>query len=318
MKKEKDYILETEKIRQKQATKEKIKKMTKPYLLTRVLAGLLDLVFLAILSFSLAFLSYGTVFKSIGYFDLINTQLTLTKESGLFVEYKENSYVSVDRYSQEYSILVKEYDSHITYYYSNDQVALKENRLESFNKAKADSTYFIYQDGKYILNEDASHKDVLEFYSNEYTKAIELFNSNETYINASYKSYRIVLYTIFIIMLIATISLYIIIPIFTKEGETLGYLIFKLAVIDSRDGSTVKRWQVIMSGIAFIAINFIITYFIYFMWQVFMPITPLISLVFLIFINRGPHDFMSYTKVVLKRRSDAMDSLSQMVKGGTQ
>ena len=311
-------VVETEKIRQKQATKEKIKKMTKPYLLTRVLAGLLDLVFLAILSFSLAFLSYGTIFKSIGYFDYIDTQLSLTKESGLFVEYKENAYVSVDRYSQEYSVLVKEYDSHITYYYSNDQVAIKENRLESFNEAKAESTYFIYQDGKYILNEDASHTKVLEFYNNEYTKAIELFNSNETYINASIRSYRIVLYTIFIVMLIATISLYIIIPLFTKEGETLGYLIFKLAVIDSRDASTIKRWQVIMRGIAFIAINFIITYFIYFMWQVFMPITPLVSLVFLIFINRGPHDFMSYTKVVLKRRSDAMDSLSQMVKGGTQ
>ena len=93
MKKEKDYILETEKIRQRQATKEKIKKMTKPYLLTRVLAGLLDLVFLAILSFSLAFLSYSTIFKKIGYFDLIETQLSITKESGLYVEYKENSYV---------------------------------------------------------------------------------------------------------------------------------------------------------------------------------------------------------------------------------
>ena len=78
--KQKDYILETEKIRKRQETKEKIKKMTKPYLLTRVVAGLLDLVFLAILSLALAFLSYNTVFKKIGYFDLINKQLTLTKE----------------------------------------------------------------------------------------------------------------------------------------------------------------------------------------------------------------------------------------------
>ena len=316
--KQKDYILETEKIRKRQETKEKIKKMTKPYLLTRVVAGLLDLVFLAILSLALAFLSYNTVFKKIGYFDLINTQLTLTHESGLFVEYKENSYVDVDREYTDYYDLTREYDSHITYYYSNDERAIKAHSLESYNESKASSGYFIYKDNKYILDEDASHQDVLNFYSNEYSKAKSLFTSNEVYTQASIKSYRIVLYTILIIMLTANIVFYIIIPVFTKEGETLGYLIFKLAVIDSRDGSTVKKYQVLMRGIAFIAINFIITYFIYFMWQVFMPITPLVSLVFLIFLNRGPHDFMSLTKVVLKRRSDAMDSLSQMVEGGNK
>ena len=300
---------------EKQIRKEKIEKITRPYLLKRMVCGLLDLVMVFIVLFIFQYIAKLTLYKPLGYQESLETILRISDESGLFVKINERSYIEVSKYYQDTTELEQNYDEKITYYYTNDQRAINNNKLDSYKKAKEDSNYFDYNDNKYVKKADISDDQIVAFYEQKYAEALTFFRADENYRYASSNTFNIAMYSFFISMLVSSSIFYLLIPLLNKEGETIGQLIGKICLIDARDGSKVKPWQILVRFIVLFIINFFIPFFIYKHWGRVILISDVATVFIMSFTRKtkGPQDFASLSMVILKHRADAMDTLKVMV-----
>ena len=308
-----DYLYMVEQT-EKQKNKDIVNHITRPFLLKRFGVGLLDLLIIFIVAALFEFILYISLFKPLGYYDYKNNVMEIARDSGLFVEH-DDSYIEVDKYYNNHDDLIKNYDEKITYFYTNDQIAISKNKIDEYNNSKEQSGYFNKIDGKYVVKDGIEKNVLVNFYNNQYSKAMDLLYENENYSLGIIKTFHIIMYTSLISFTLSISIFYLLIPMLTKEGETIGYLIGKICLIDDRNGTKIKKWQIFMRFITTYVINFYIPFFIYVQFQKFNLITVLVTLFMISFTkrNRGPQDFASLSLVILKHRSDAIDALSGMV-----
>jgi len=269
-------------------------KITRPFLLRRFLAGFVDMVII-IATFALLYVGcYYTIFKSIGYEEAIQNVYQMNEDSHLY----NKVYVTSENVS--YFDLEENFDEAITYYYSNDSRAIADNKLAEYSKAKIDSG----------LDFTIDNDETKAFYKNQYEIATTYFKANPDYVYYVNKTY--VLLTSIVILLIETVLtiFYLVIPLCRKEGETIGQMLFKICLIDSRDLSQVKKWQIALRYMVLVVINYAITIVIYLIWDYATLLPALITLFMMSFTkkNKGPHDYLSQSHIILKHRADAMDA----------
>ena len=120
--------------------------------------------------------------------------------------------------------------------------------------------------------------------------------------------------TILISLTIATSIIYLIVPLFRKEGETPAQIINKLCIIDTRKMSTIKKWQIVVRYLILLLFNYFMPVILFVEVGYFVPLTIIISLLMICITknNLGPHDYATQSMVILKRRSDAFDVLNAM------
>ena len=313
-----DYIYMVEQT-EKQKKKDIVNHITRPFLLKRFAVGLLDLVIIFIVAALFEFILYKTIFKPLGYFDYKNNVMEITSDSGLFVD-NDGSYIEVNKFYQNQDDLITNYDEKITYFYTNNELAISRNKLDEYNSLKEQSNYFDKVDGKYFIKDGIEKSVVVSFYSKQYDNAMDLLYENNEYSEGIIKTFQIIMYTSLLAFSLSISIFYLLIPMLTKEGESIGYLIGKMCLIDDRDGTKIKKWQIFMRFMTIYVINFYIPFFIYVQFKSFNLISVLISLFMISFTkrNRGPQDFASLSLVILKHRSDALDGLKAMVGDNNQ
>ena len=107
-------------------------------------------------------------------------------------------------------------------------------------------------------------------------------------------------------LVFTTTIFYLLIPIFTKNGQTLGKMIFKLYVCDAY-GFRLKWWQLLVRYLAFLIFEI-------FSWFVIPVLGLFVSLTMMTFSKKGRalHDFIAVTRVVSAKHSTIYDSIEEM------
>lgn len=162
------------------------------------------------------------------------------------------------------------------------------NRIDEYLSIKSESELFKYQNGQYVpIGEE---EELNEFYKNNwkivYTELIkteEYSKYNNEYVEVM-DGYTSNTYAISLVVALSII--FLIIPLFNKNGKTLSKLIFKISVVNENYDKPTKL-QIFIRQFFFVLLTFL-----------FIPIV--ISLVMVLFEKRGKslHDYISMTRLI--------------------
>lgn len=175
--------------------------------------------------------------------------------------------------------------------YNNDNINIK-----TYNEAKEESNLFNVD---YTLKNDIKSEEAKTFFTNEYNEALRLFNNyDDNYLDLA----RIITQYSIIIMIsaltIASIILYLIIPLCMKNGETIGKKLFSIGLASAKDGFKVKKTQIIIRFLVFFLIEILLSIFTF-------GIPLIISFSMLAFNKNGYslHDYFAATICVDRKNT---------------
>lgn len=306
MKRYKDEISMMEKINE-QNRKEKLSKLPKPFLLKRVWAGLLDIIFIVILAIGFEFVFSKTILNISGFNSLIDETREMYLDSNLYIQSENNSYIEYQKGDNLDEIIIQ--------YYENDEYAKNMDCLDKYNESKINSSLFEYDNNGNIIEKLDIEKDKLdEFYYNEYQKAIDVFDSNGYYQNLLTRISSLFILTLLLAITLATSIIYLIIPLCRKNGETPAQIINNLCIVDNKSMVDIKKRQIVIRYLVILLFNYFFPILMYVKFSYFSTITILISVIMICVTknNIGPHDYLSQSVVILKRKNDALEMLNSL------
>lgn len=286
--------------------KGKKKTTPRPYLFSRFGAGIIDVLLIIIVAFALELLIQITLFKPLGYYKYLDTAHTILEESKLYQK-NGNSFEKIEYNADTYEMV-------ITNYYSTNEDAIEYEKMQQYTQSKIDSGLFkLNENNQYVLKNDNKDSDVQQFYINQYEKALDFLNDTPEYVTSSKKSFYILLFSLLISSLISSTIFYMIIPLCRKEGETIGQIIFKICLL-SKDNTTVKKSQIVLRAVVLIVINVCLPFILYIKlsYGAFIPLFATMFMICFTKTNSGPHDYLSSTYVINKKRTDGFEILKAM------
>lgn len=298
------------------ARKEKIKKdaenIGRPSLMRRIGSGALDVLFVAIVFVALMVLSAVVLFEPLGYFKAVEDINLQSKQSGLYVEKGGMLFSIHNAYDQTLSV-EQNYNPAIEFFYKNDTRCITAGKLDEYNQAKEQSGLFTKDGEGNFVAKDNDSDEIRTFYQQQYDKAVDFLAQDESYVQSANKTFRIMMITLFVAILISTSIFYFVFPLVFKRGETLGQRICKICLIDSRDNTRAKKSQVFLRSLAVVVINFLLPLAIYVAFSTFTlaPVIVSTSIMCLTRYNKGPQDYVSQTHVVLKHHAEMAWSKQQ-------
>lgn len=306
MKRYKDEISMMEKINE-QNRKEKLSKLPKPFLLKRVWAGLLDIIFIVILTIGFEFVFSKMILNFSGFNSLIDETKEMYLDSNLYIQSENNSYIEYQKGDNLDEIIIQ--------YYENDEYAKNMDCLDKYNESKINSSLFEYDNNGNIIEKLDIEKDKLdEFYYNEYQKAIDVFDSNGYYQNLLTRISSLFILTLLLAITLATSIIYLIIPLCRKNGETPAQIINNLCLVDNKSMVDIKKRQIVIRYLVILLFNYFFPILMYVKFSYFSTITILISVIMICVTknNIGPHDYLSQSVVILKRKNDVLEMLNSL------
>jgi len=289
-------------------------KLPRPSLIKRIGIACLDLLMVFIVFVGSEVLLYHTLFKALHYNEMLDEVQEMYDNSHLFEKTTTSRNESIYNCYDKNKSPEENYEIRITYYYENDERAINANRMEVFEKDKLNSNLYELQGETIVRKENATDDEIRAFLEKQYKIAETFFKNSDRYIEIINSTARIMSCSYLISITIASAIFYLFIPMLRKEGETLGQMIGKLCIVDSRDNSQVKKWQIFVRYVALYIINFFFPVCMYVLFGSFSLIPTFISLVIMCFTktNSGPHEYVSYTYVILKSRTDNFQTLKQL------
>ena len=280
-------------------------KLPRPYLLKRVFAALIDFVIAFLLFMVLEAGEYYTVFNNIGYHTMIDDIHLMYENSHLYsYDSTSRTYLELTSIYDDKKTPAENYDDNLVYYFTTDSRCLEDNKFNDYKDAKINSGYFTKDNEDNIIEKNDADKTKLKlFYETQYKNAVTYFGNNPVYKLDLNKTYYIIIYSILINIIISSTIIYLLIPILKKDGETIGYMLFKLGICDARDDTRVKKFQVFIRYFVFVTFNFLIPLFIYTKWVYFtlIPIFVTCIMVVATHSNSGLHEYISKTYVFDKK-----------------
>lgn len=215
------------------------------------------------------------ILTDVGYQEIIDTYNEETQNEKEFYEY-------IDQKLNNFYLK-----------YNNENI-----NITSYNTKKEESNLF---NEDYTISNNASIEALKEFYEVEYNEALRLFNNYDDYYMNLART--ITIYSIVIMIAALTISsliLYLIIPLFMPNGETIGKKLFSLGLASAKDGFKVRKSQIIIRFLVFFLFEILLSIFT-------LGIPLIISFSMLVFNKTGYtlHDYLAAT-VVLDRKSSVI------------
>lgn len=268
----------------------------------RLFAAVIDLCFFLLVSFGLLTLCYFTVFNALGYHEKISQIHQLYAESGLYVKNEAGEFLTyLDVYDENKSPMAN-LDEPITYFYSHDQRAILDNKLEFYNNEKIKSGFFVYDGDEIVAKEGVKYDDIRPFLEEQFDSAVYYFKSNPIYLNNSTFTYYTLIFTILIIVVLSSSGFYLVVPLISKFGVTFGQMIFKFALIDKEKNIRASKKKVVFRYLSFATINIFAPVLLYTRVPYLSLIPLFISILWMAFNknNFAPHDYISNTYLGLK------------------
>lgn len=291
----------------------------RPSLIKRVGVGLLDFAFAAIVTFALVAISYVSFFKPLGYDEAVATVYQKHEDSHLF-HMLDGKYVQIVNDYDENKTASANYDVPVTYFYSTDERAIKDNKLEKYIDAKLSSDYYtLDSENNCVLKDGVMQSSVKTFLEGEYSKAVEYFFEDPELVDANKAMFNIMTWTMFFSVTISSAIFYIVVPAIDKHNRTFGYMIGKMMVVSAADLKPISKGKVILRNIIFIVISYVSAVTIYMLTgSMNFVIIPLFANTIILCVtkrNYGLHDFAVSSCVINRSMSNEftiLDNIKQM------
>lgn len=295
--------------------KEASDKIGRPFLFNRLMSGFLDLITIAILSvgFFLLFFMPSKDTKYDRYKEMIDEEWM---NSGLYTKVDDKvSQLLITCDTAEDMIEVLE--PAITNFYLTNSYAIEANKIDEYKQTKLSSGLFKEVEGNIVLITPYDSTEITNFYEVEYTNANDYLNSvGTTYALSSVIVLNILTDALFAVLL-SSLIIYLLIPLLSKEGETLFQRVFKICLIDARDNSAVKKWQILVRYLAVTSIYLLLPIVMLrfeFGELCILPIAAGILLMCATKKSKGPQDYISSTQIILKHRSGVLETYNEIRK----
>lgn len=278
----------------------------------RVIASLLDFVFVAILASILSVTIGFPIANKLGLSNAAGEATILIARSRLYELDEDNSYVVItnqSKYPQAiYGFYVDLFDDETGEYVRGVSPLLKEDSGATFNslddyydvilKRGQEETLFDFS----VTPENPWEVMVLEgkedaakaFYVDAFNTALNQFYRHEDLVRHTNNFIGGNIATVVISFIVAALPLYLLVPVLNKDGVTLGKLLTNTTVVN-KYGYSLTKQQALFRGLT----GFVLYYLLF--------ILPLgfISLVLIAFTKKEKTltDYVAYTVVIDKKRS---------------
>lgn len=295
----------------------KSKETAQPTLLKRIGAGLLDFLFTGGLFALLFVFSYFVIFPSTGYQSAAQTIIETHENSELFI-IENGKYEQIIDHYDDSKTPEENYDVHITHFYSTDERAVKDNKLEAYNNSKLSSGYYeIDGEGNIVRISTVSSETARVFLQNEYMKAVNYFDSSEVLLKAVKTTYNTMIISILITVTISCAVMYFAVPLLEKKNRSFGYMIFKIIPVDSSSLQQTSKSKIALRSLIFVILTFIspITMYYWLGSFTFIFIPFFLNTVVLCFskTNSGIHDIAAKINVINESHSNAFQNLKNII-----
>lgn len=171
-----------------------------------------------------------------------------------------------------------------------------ENFKEYISFDENDNLIYIIPD-EYKESEENSKIFINNINVRIYDKALRDLQKSELFFEPYQYVTKVQNYSMFASIALSALIVYLLPALITKNGKTIGKMVFKLAITNS-EGFAVKKSQIIVRFLAFAVINI-------FLGRATYMFTTMISFMVMIFSKRNSalHDYCAVTKVVDEKTS---------------
>ena len=294
----------------------------RPSLIKRIGVGLLDFLFAAIFAGALFAMTYFTIFPKIGYQEAAGNIVEAYNSSHLYHSV-DGKFALISEDYDDTKTPEENYDIPITAFYSENERAARENKLDKYNETKLNSGYYVLDaENNIVRKEDVSGDVAKAFLYQEYEKAVNYLFEDPVIIDSSRLTFNCMAFSILIIAAISSAMFYIAIPLIDKRHRTLGYMIGKLVPVDSKEMGPVYWDKILFRSFIFIVFTFISPISLYF-WAnalTFSFIPFFVNSAFLLFThsNSGLHDFAGHVNIVNESMSNPFENLKAITGQGDE
>lgn len=301
---------------------ERKKENARPSLIKRIGIGLLDFVFAAVFAGALFAVTYFAIFPSIGYNEAAEKIVLAYDQSHLYQNVNGNFTLISNNYDDS-KTPEEQYDVAITSFYSENQRAIKDGKLEKYNDLKISSGYYeLDGDGNYVRKEGVTTTVAKTFLEQEYGKAVDYLFEDDEIVEAYHKTFNTMAYSILIIVSISSLAFYIVIPLTDKRHRTLGFMIGKVMPVDSKTLGPVYWEKILIRNFIFIIFTFISPITLYIWAKAFTySFIPFFANSFVLLVTRsnsGIHDYAGHTNVINESFSNPFETLKAITEQGEQ
>ena len=306
---------------EKKLMEEEMKKdNARPSLIKRIGVALLDFVFTIAFAGVLFTGAYFTIFEKVGYNEASDIVLKAYSESHLYLNDNGN-FKLISEYYDTTKTPEENYDVPITSFYSENERAIKDGKLETYNNLKISTGYYeLDGNGNYVRTEGTTADVAKTFLEQEYNKAVDYLFEDETIINASRLSYNTIIFTLLIVLTISSIAFYIVVPLIDKKHRTFGYMIGKVMPVDSKELKPVFWEKILFRSLIFIVFTFIspVTLFYWAGKITFSFIPFFVNTAILCFShsNSGIHDYAVRVNIINESYSNPFANLKAITEQG--
>lgn len=258
----------------------------------RIAIFFIDIFAFAFFFFVLSYGIFGPILQNTEKYKQSNETIKrVCVEYGLYTE-SANGKLSAIKFetSAEYESFFRDfYEKHLP----------NENIDEAFEKYK---DYFSCKDG--VCSAIKDEKKMVSFYENYFFNvASSAMYNDEDYKDASNFITRWSNIQTWSCIALPFVTLFFVVPLFSKYGKTIGMYIMKAGLVNSQTGYTAKKKQIILRNAILIVFEGLFSVFLY-----FVPL--FISIGFLAFTknNVALHDYFAVTMMVNCKDYNIYDS----------
>ena len=245
-------------------TQLKIKKVSK---IKRFFCDLFDFILASIVTLVLFSLVFQPLFNSTTkYKETYSSYYKALNETGLYI-YDSTKYtcnIITPSFSEGHDPVAKDY---YDFYHVKVSDFYNENgKPDRFFELQSKSKIFTYVEGKFVLKEDATIKEVYSFYISAIkvaTNEIFLENVENANLKKTLNSYYYAM--IFLSIITSVLVLFVGVPLLLDDGQTLGKKVFNIKVASLKTGYKVKIKTMLYRQVIVIIVGYIAGTFTFFL-----------------------------------------------------
>ena len=304
---------------EKKLMEEEMKKENaRPSLIKRMGIGLLDFVFAALFAGAVFTATYFGIFPKLGYNEASEKILKAYDDSHLYHTVNGNFTLISEDYDSN-KTPEENYDEAITLFYKENARAIANEKLEKYNTAKLDY-YYIDDNGNYVRKETTTADVAKAFLEQQYNKAVDFLFEDQDVVDAYYKTYHIMVYSILIIVTISGLLFYVTVPLIDKRKRTFAYMIGKVMPVDSKTLGPVYWDRILLRNLIFVVFTFISPVTLYILAKAltfsFIPFFVNTFVLILSRSNSGIHDYAGHDIVINESFSNPFANLKAITEQG--
>ncbi len=270
----------------------------KAYIVSRAGSGLLDLLLAAVTAVLLFLAVFLPARKLSFYTDLQDRTRAIYADSGLFGE-------DLDPLPYDASV----YDAAIERYYSSDADAVRNGFLEEYRSAAENTGLFEQSSSSRSVRKDADPDAVQSFLSGEYETALKRFSAGAEIRRLSMRGMSVPILIAFLALTVSLLLFYLVIPLKSKQHQTLGQKINAIRPVDYSSLFSISRRQLLIRFLAYVLFYIYLPLFLLF-WAggeaILLFAFPVIFNITFKY-HRGVQDLLSST-IMIDIRKEGMNN----------